>query len=364
MPEAVPVSLGSGAPMRCARGHRLWLATCVRRGPIGRVVRSGLVAILLGALGVPVTAAEALAYRSDEPRGFGWRLGDVVTRHFEIDVPAGLVLDETSLPARGRGGALELRAARIQPGPEGFTLDLEYQVFISPAEPRKLDLPGVTLRFDPVARDAADASSTARPQELGLQPWPLVVGPLVGDPAPNGSAFGDWRPDVEQVTLPTQPARRGLMAALAVAALLAAVLVLRPMAQAWWWRHRRPFATAQRAVRQALRAGPAGLDEAMRQLHAGFNGHAGRVLMLDDALALAAATPAWRPLAPAITAFFTTSRARFFGAGVVTSGFDASALQGLADELAAIERVDGARPPGSPGTQPVQASGKGRRAAA
>lgn len=281
-------------------------------------------------------AADALAYRAEEPRAYGWRLGDIVTRRVQVDVPAGWVLDETSLPARGRGGALELRTAAVTPTREGFTLDLAYQVFVSPVEPRRIDLPTVALRFDPLEAPAAGAGAPAV-QELRVQPWPLVVAPLVGDPAPSGRGFGEMRPDIDPPPLPSAPARRHLLWSASLAGLLAAVLALRPWVERWWWRRHRPFAVARRDVRQALQGGSANLEAALRHLHTGFNRHAGRVLMHDDARALVAGTPAWQPVAAAIDAFFTASRERFFGVGSA-GAFDGAALQRLADDLAAIER--------------------------
>lgn len=316
------------------------------------VAAAGMAAALtLGAPG-PAGAVDALAWRADEPRAFGWRVGDVITRRVHLDVPEGWVLDEHSLPPRSRGGALELRQVRLTPAPQGLVMELDYQVFLAPTEPRRVALPTVALRFD--ARGSGPTPVTpVAPRELRVQPWPVMVGPLVGEATPSGRGFGEWRPDTPAPALDTAGPRRALVITLALALAALAVLLLRPAVEAWWWRRHRPFATAWRAVEAALARGPGeGLDAAYRALHGAFDAHAGRVVWRDEARRLAAAEPAWQGEAAAIDAFYAASRQRFFGAAgvadeVASPAFDADDLRRLARALRDAERLQGA-PAGVP----------------
>src|ERR1700754_3087450 len=99
-----------------------------------------IAAVLLGALSQGVNAApETLSASSDEPRAFGYRVGDVVSRRIALRVPDGLTLDTDSLPRAGaRGKALELQRVVLHKSLAGApeALQLDYQVFLAPREVR------------------------------------------------------------------------------------------------------------------------------------------------------------------------------------------------------------------------------------
>src|SRR5450631_2437438 len=97
-----------------------------------RLYVAALILAPAGAIaGEPLTGLSAATI---EPRAFGYQLGDVVSRQVSVDVPDGLVLDETSVPRPGaRGKALELRSIerseRAERGGRRIELTLRYQVF-------------------------------------------------------------------------------------------------------------------------------------------------------------------------------------------------------------------------------------------
>ena len=99
-----------------------------------------------------------LSIAIEQPRAFGWHVGDTFERRIVIEVPSGLALDEASLPQVGRpGGAAELRAidrTRVAiAGGERLRLVLRYQLFVSPEAPRIVELHGFRLHFTGAGRD-------------------------------------------------------------------------------------------------------------------------------------------------------------------------------------------------------------------
>ena len=58
-------------------------------------------AAVLGLTFACVAHAATLQATTEEPRAFGWQVGDVVQRRITVEVPEGLVLDENSLPRPG-----------------------------------------------------------------------------------------------------------------------------------------------------------------------------------------------------------------------------------------------------------------------
>jgi mxaA protein len=263
-----------------------------------------LLALCLGAAagGAPQT----LGAHSDAPRAFGYTVGDVVSRRIALQVPAGLTLDEDSLPhTGGRGRALELRRVELRRSLAGVPeeLRLDYQVFLAPRELRVLEMPVFELRFD----------GTPRPQTLRIDAWPVTVAPLTpADPSPR-EGLGEMRPDRDPPRLDTSVLRARLLAEGGLALLLLAYLGHVYLGLPWLARRRRPFGRAW----DALRALPAAPDAAQRraafeQLHAALNASAGEVLFEPGVDRFIALRPGFAPLRDELLQFFAHSRAEFF----------------------------------------------------
>jgi mxaA protein len=251
-------------------------------------------------------APEVLTARSDEPRAFGYTVGDVVSRRIALEVPAGLALDEDSLPRAGaRGRALELQHVALHRSLAGVPdeLRLDYQVFLAPREPRVLEMPPIELRF----------GGSPRPQTLRIDAWPVTVGPLTPiEPSPR-EGLGEMRPDREPPRIDTTGARTRLMleggAALLLLGYLANVYLLLP----WSAQRRRPFGRAW----QALSSLPARPDAAHRRaaferVHAALNETAGEVLFEHGVERFIALRPRFAPVRDDLLRFFAQSRAEFF----------------------------------------------------
>lgn len=263
--------------------------------------------------GVAAQAAELNA-TTREPRAFGYHVGDVLVREVTVHVPAGLVLDESTLPRPGaRGKPLELRdLARRTEDESGGTrheLTLTYQVFLSPQEVRTLEIAPFTLRFTGQPRD----------QELRIDAWPVTVSPLVAVEAPARRGLGELQPDRSPPFIDTSASRTRLLVYGVVALVLLAYLAYVYLALPWWGTRRRPFGQAWRELR-GLKAGDAAAARAaLQRMHEAVNVAAGEVLFEQGLDRFLAAQPRYAGLRADFAAFFQQSRREFFGGGAVAA---------------------------------------------
>ncbi len=270
-----------------------------------------LSSLLLALAGSAAAAPEVLGAVSDAPRAFGYSVGDRVSRHIRLQVPAGLTLDEESLPRAGsRGRALELRRVVLRRSLRGVpeSLQLDYQVFLAPREVRVLEMPVVELRFN----------GTPRAQTLRIDAWPVTVGPLAPADASPREGLGEMRPDRAPPGIDTAAARVRLTIALVVIALLLAYLAQVYLVMPWSAQRHRPFGRAW----AVLRTLPAQADAAQRRaaferLHAALNETAGEVLFEPGLDRFIARRPRFAVMRSDLARFFAQSRAEFFGAGGV-----------------------------------------------
>lgn len=295
--------------MRETVPDRRWLACCAR---------GAAAAALLGALlGCTADPTEVVTAAADEPRAFGWYLGDVVARRIRIDAPPGAVLDAASLPRLGvRGGAFELRGIDwVHGGPHTTAtrheLILRYQLMRSPPELRIYELPAVVLRF----------KGATRAQEARLDAWGLVTSPLVPIDAPTRRGLGALRPDAAAVPIDTRPARLRLIGYGAAALLLLGYLTHVYLGVPWRRRRQRPFAAAWRALRTL----PAGSADAQRtaayaRLHSAFNASSGEALFETGIDRFLAQHPRFAPLRDEIVQFFQASKRVHFGSAAPGDG--------------------------------------------
>jgi mxaA protein len=247
-------------------------------------------------------AGSAQTVQVDEPRAYGYFVGDTVERTVHIDLPPGTSIDTGSLPQPGRRGkALELRSMAWRQGRE---LRLEYQVMLSPREPRVLEMPALELRV---------ADAAGRATVLRVEAWPVAVVPLVAAEAPSRRGFGDLQADRPPPVIDTSTTRQRLLAYGVAALLLAAYLVHVYVALPWWARYRRPFGQAWQRL-QALPAEPDALQrrQAWAQVHAALNRTAGATLFEAGIERFIDEQPRYAGLRAELQAFFDRSRRAFF----------------------------------------------------
>ena len=240
----------------------------------------------------------------NEPRAFGYRVGDVVPRRVAVHVPTGFTLDERSLPRVGqRGTALELRRVEWRGRGSQHELQLDYQVFVAPREVRMLEMPAFTLRLDGAPRE----------QLLRIDAWPVVVAPLAPAEAPARHGLGELRPDTAPPLIDTSPLRTRLGFIAAALALLGTYLAVVYLGPPWRASRRRPFALVWHGF-QALPLAPSAAERraAYARLHDALNRAAGDVLFEPGIDRWLAAQPRYAPLRSELVEFFARSRAEFF----------------------------------------------------
>ena len=286
--------------------------------------------LILGLAGGVAAAPATLDARSDEPRAFGYSVGDIVSRRIALRVPDGLTLDENSMPrVGGRGRALELQRVVLHRSLRGVPedLQLDYQVFLAPRDVRVLEMPPIELRFD----------GTARPQTVRVDAWPVTVAPLAPADASTRDGLGEMRPDMEPPRIDTTATRARLTVALGVMAVLLAYLGHVYLVLPWSANRQRPFGRAWRVLR-ALSAQPdAGPRRAaFERLHAALNETAGEALFEPGLDRFVARRPGFAPIRGELGRFFVQSRAEFFGGPA--PGADAAWLVALCRRCRDIER--------------------------
>jgi mxaA protein len=269
-----------------------------------------VLAVMLAAAAGAGPRVEAVAV--SEPRPFGYFLGDVVRREVILTLKPGSKLEPASIPQPGPLNYwLELRAVDVaQSEADGGTqvqITLSYQAFHAALDPRRLTIPGFTLKI-----------SDAEGQEDSKIPaFEFIVSPL-REIFPGKESVPDnvlLQPDAQPRRLGTATERTGLLLASLTGL---AALVLLAMHYAWWPFHRRqarPFTEAARFLRRRSThlTGDGGYRAALITLHRAFDAAAGRRVLPDDVSGFVAEHPQFAPLSDDIERLFECSRTAFYG---------------------------------------------------
>jgi mxaA protein len=256
-------------------------------------------ALLLAAIACAADVAAPVAGIVEQPRPFGYVIGDLVTQRLLLQRDA-RDLEPAALPAPGRVGAwFERHDVRIERTADGARwLFVEYQLINAPQALRTVTLPSWQLRTS----DAGPA--------INVEGWPVSVAPLTPRDAFNEGGLEDMRQERTAPTLATRPLQTRMLASAAMA------LGIALMWGAWLlWRNRRdrarlPFAGAARTLRTLGDDDPA----AWLALHRAFDHAAGRVLHAGTLPLLFERAPYLAAMRSEIERFYAESQARFFGA--------------------------------------------------
>jgi mxaA protein len=281
-------------------------------------------------------AVDALHVETNEPRAYGYQVGEVMQRQVTVLAPMGWRLAEDSLPRPGgRGQAIELRrvAASVHavPGGQRHELALEYQVFLAPANVRVLEIAPLRLRFEHATRSEgrpqADdirrpppvgvedtSGGRAFPQEVRVEGWPVTVAPLTPLEASTRRGLGDLQPDRSPPLVDTATIRIRLLGCAVLGLLLLSALATVVFGPPWRAARNRPFARAWRELRHLPNPpGPLQWRAACRALHEALNGCAGEVLFEPGLDRFVTAHPSFGALRGEIARFMQMSRDEFFG---------------------------------------------------
>lgn len=247
---------------------------------------------------------------TDEPRAFGYQVGDRVQREVVLHLPDGWTLDADTLPKPGaRGRPLELRRVerdtQAEAGGTRHRLTLHYQVFLAPASVRTLEMPPLRLGI----------AGPARREELRIDAWPVTVAPLVPEEVSPRTGLGELRPDREPARVDAAPLQRRLVVWAGLATLCLAGLALIHLGLPWHARRHRPFGRAWAGLRRlAAEADDAQWRAACRALHAALDASAGEVVFEHTLARFVAARPAFAPLHDELRRFLQLSQREFFAA--------------------------------------------------
>ncbi len=269
------------------------------------------------------------------PQHHGWWIGDVLPITATLRVDPGIDLDPSSLPRPGpvtywldlRSVAIERDA--VEAGQRTIVLGLEYQTFYTPLEPKEMTVPAVPLDF--VGGGGARSS-------LELSSWSFVTSPI--REIMEASTPAAMAPDSRLSVIDTFPAQMRAAGGLVVC--LLALLAL-----AWhhgigpFARRSRPLASAAGQVRRLMRKEQAeSYRAALLVLHRALDATFERRLLADDVGTFLARRPRFGGLGEELSAFFSASRALFFGAGdgEAHRRMPPQDLVRLANRLAAAER--------------------------
>lgn len=283
------------------------------------------------------SAAQVRAVDLYAPRAFGYIIGDTLRLTAEIALDAPFLLDPASLPQpRALNYWLDLREARLDDrgvsgGVHRYALDLVYQTFYAPLEPRRLDIPAVPMF-------AADGE---RRVPVTVPAWAFLMSPLREIVSTGPGSAMILRPDISPRAIPTQGLWRWLGVSLG-AALLAFLLLAWQMGWGPFGRRRsRPFARAARALPGTLATSAGdGYGRALRMLHRAFDATDGRGVFTEDLPAFFARHAAFRGLEAEIGRLFEASRRAFFAADPAGAQRELSPdeLVVLSRRLRAVER--------------------------
>lgn len=297
----------------------------------------GLATLLAAPAPAQVRAVDLYA-----PRPFGHVIGDTIALRVEIALNAPYRLDPASLPApHPLDYWLELKDVRFtdrgaSDGAQRYALELVYQIFYAPLEPKRLEIPALAL-------SAVDGEHRVA---VPVPSWSFLMSPLREIVATGGEQAMALRPDIVPRPIATA---RDIQALLAAAALTPVAFATFAWWMAWWpfnGRRGRPFAAAARTVRAKLERSSAATDAspayraALLALHRAFDATAGKGLFAEDLPAFFDAHPAFRAVESEVRNLFAASRQVFFG-GAADGSCDlpAAELLALSRRLRAVERI-------------------------
>ena len=247
------------------------------------------------------------------PRPFGYVVGDTVKRSLTIDVKSGQTLDEKSLPKPGRINAwLDLRAIGIDKsslatGPR-YRIDLTYQLPNSPTEVKVVELPAHKFNF----------IGSGKTIDVAANEWPITLAPITPEEVLARDGLEAMRPDIAPMGLDTGAMRLRLTALVLILAAIMFYWAYRYFGIPFIAKTQRPFTRAYRDLqrgKQSMR--PVG--NAIERIHKALNETAGRSLFLENIDEFLKSRNATVNLSAQTREFFRLSRAEFFAGSAADS---------------------------------------------
>lgn len=252
-------------------------------------------------------ASDLVHIGADEPRPFGYVIGDLVERVATIELAQPYRLVADSIPKTGRQDAwLELRGAnlvtRTEPQSTRYRLALTYQIMNVRADVQTIELPPLKFGFDGEHPFAAE-----------LAGWPITVAPLTPDAVLAQAGLEEMRADRSPPLIDTHFHRVRLWLYGALFAVVLFTYVYTRFGPALL--ARKPFARACRQIGKLKKNGtPDAYNAALRALHRAFDATSGATVFFEYIDAFLTRHPRFAGLRVEIERFFLLSRDQFFGA--------------------------------------------------
>ncbi len=262
---------------------------------------------LFSLMSLGVWADDNVSVRTDDPRPFGYVIGDELSRRIEIDAPSAYTLQNDSLPRPGRVDAwLELRKINVTKKLLGdktrHTLDLHYQILNSPDGVKTHSLPKLLILF----------KNFDTPQTADILESPFTVSPITPAFVLARAGLEEMRPDKSAplISATTHYWRLALAALFAFTALLSLVYI--KWGVPFLRKHNGPFARAAREIKKLSEADNA---SALRRVHRAFDETAGAAIFPQHLAEFFTRHPAFNDVQSDVQQFFHASRGQFFSSG-------------------------------------------------
>lgn len=260
------------------------------------VIASSWMAMSACAVQAATDAADGEAATVQQPRPFGYVLGDVITQRVLLE-HGGARFTPEDLPRGQRINVwFDRRPPRIETAADGKRwLVVDYQIINTPQILETVTLPAWTLQ------SSAGAS-------LEIPAWQISVAALT-PVAAAPRVTGELRPDRPAPTINTAPIVRQLIVWSAAFLLVLASWLGWVQQRNLRDRANKPFARAWHEIKQMDENAP----EAWQALHRAFDRVAGRVVQSETLPQLFTQAPYLADLHARIEQFFKQSSERFFG---------------------------------------------------
>lgn len=308
------------------------------------MLRSLIAAVLM--FGSSGTLASVTAFGVNDPRAFGYFLGDKIVRVVTVETDGVTKLQTAALPRPGSLNYwLDLTAVDHQERSSSqrtvHTITLTYQMFYAALEPKQMAIPAVRLSFT----DAGQAPDGVNDIETKVVPvFAFLMSPLrqimtekVSDPQAS-PLLGDAPATLLATGRLKTAALASLLALAATIAGLAWHYALGPFGK----RKYRPFTVAYRELTRVVNRLPDSdkYQAGLLTLHRAIDAAGGCRILSGDLEAFVRQHPEFTDLKDALTAFFESSNVAFFAENPAEANriFNWDALLQLTSALAREER--------------------------
>lgn len=266
-------------------------------------------------LWVVTSVAAEIEITANNPRPFGYVVGDMLEQELTLTSNGGQRIDEKQLPALGRINAwLELRGLAINetstPTHRIYRVTLKYQLPNSPTEVRVIELPSQRFVF----------FAANKPIEVKSTEWPITVGPITPEEVLAREGLEAMRSDVLPQFIDTLAYRQRMIGyALALAALLL-YWCYRYFGIPYFTQQRRPFTRTFRDISHLAKQTEGNtFSRSIELIHYALNETAGKSLFVDNVEQFLAAKPLPPDLVAMTREFFQVSRKEFFAGGTTSN---------------------------------------------